>query len=377
MVMVVRLAFLVAASSACPQVVAWSTLHTYRSPKTQIYSTDSNIDVSSLLYKEQEKLLVERGAFEGELMGHFTQGIQANIVKGVGGGGGFGGSKTPKKNSLKEQGRAHAKVLREEGVVSVDHVLSDAQADAVRDYVMELRQDSQAKVDSKQIKSLDRFADVLLKTNRCDLTLPLGPKVVADALVELLLQSPVAETLRTLLGKDAILYELSCLISDPSSQRQVVHPDTPYAADDLPVLFTCFIALQDIQLDMGPTTWLPRTHTKEAHERFGNDTPGPNGGESEKDKLLRRGPAVLGLLKKGSCGIFDSRLLHCGGANISNTSRAIMYFSFRNPKVPNAGNPGSIRPNLIGKWTLAKLETELKLYCRGKSAVFRQDNGFD
>ena len=365
---------------------AWSTsprpsnaISTFRltTGYPRLYSSSGDVDVSSLLYKEQEKLLVERGIYEGELMAHHTEAISANVVKGAGGGGGFGGSKASNKNSLKEQGKAHAKVLREKGVVRIDNVLSPEQADAVRAYVMELRQDSQEKVDSKQLRSLDRFADVLLKTNRCDLTLPIGPKVVADALVESLLHSPIAETMRSLLGKDAVLYELSCLISDPSSQRQVMHPDTPYAKDDAPVLYTCFMALQDIQLDMGPTTWLPGTHTKDAHERFGNEAPTSDGDLSEKDLLLKTGPVVLGLLKKGSCGIFDSRLLHCGGANTSDQSRAVMYFSFRNPKVPNAGNPGSIRPNLIGKWTLSTLEKELKLHSKGKSTVFRQDDGFD
>lgn len=77
---------------------------------------------------------------------------------------------------------------------------------------------------------------------------------------------------------------------------------------------------------------------------------------------------VLGTLPKGCCAIFDSRLLHAGGANTSNTSRALLYCSFQNPKVTNVGNPGSIRPNLIGKWTLEKLQQELTKYQKGKSS---------
>jgi ectoine hydroxylase-related dioxygenase (phytanoyl-CoA dioxygenase family) len=74
----------------------------------------------------------------------------------------------------------------------------------------------------------------------------------------------------SLLGKDAILYELSCMMRDPNSQRQVVHPDTPHKEEA--VLYTCFVALQDISIDMGPTTWLPRTHTQEMHERFQDES---------------------------------------------------------------------------------------------------------
>ena len=118
-----------------------------------------------------------------------------------------------------------------------------------------------------------------------------------------------------MLGKKAMLYEFSTLISDPGSQRQVIHPDTPYggaggAARDDPVLFTTFVALQDIRLDMGPTLFLPRTHTHEMHERFRDQKAG-------KDDLLKSVPSKCGLLPKGSATVFDSRLLHAGSANLS------------------------------------------------------------
>lgn len=149
-------------------------------------------------------------------------------------------------------------------------------------------------------------------------------------------------------------------MSDPNSDRQVVHPDTPcQSRNEEPVLYTCFIALQDISLDMGPTTWLPGTHNLEIHQQFQN--------ESQKDDLLKNRDAVLGTLRKGDCAIFDSRLLHCGGANISDKSRALLYFSFQNPKVVNVGNPPSIRPSMVGKWNLKDLQKELELYGENKA----------
>ena len=338
------------------------------------------VDVSSLLYEEHEKMLVSRGEVEGELMKHFTDAIAPNVVKGTGAGGGFsssGGGTKKSTKQLKEEGKAHAKVLRQDGVVRIDNVLSKDLADAIRTYVFDLRAQSEHAILSGTAKPKDGlFADVLLKENRCDLTLPLATEdgIIGDALVALLQQSAIASTLQQLLGKDAVLYELSCLISDPGSHRQVIHPDTPCAsANEEPVLYTCFVALQDITVDMGPTTWMPGTHTLEAHETFQN--------EATKDDQLAAGPAVLGLLPKGSCGIFDSRLLHCGGANTCSSSsesgdsndsqRAVFYFSFRNPNVPNAGNPGSIRPSLINQWTLTSLDKELKQFQKKrKSDVF-------
>ena len=124
-----------------------------------------------------------------------------------------------------------------------------------------------------------------------------------------------------LLTDEAVLYELSCLMSDPGSQQQVVHPD-PFFANREAVLYTCLIALQDVRLDIGLTTWYPGTNTGAAHEAFK--------GEATKDELLKTYPAVLGTLSKGPCAIYDSRCLHCGTANKSMNSRSLFYFSFKN-----------------------------------------------
>jgi ectoine hydroxylase-related dioxygenase (phytanoyl-CoA dioxygenase family) len=329
-------------------------------------------DVANMLYKEQEDILVGRGEFEGTLMANSYTPIAASVVKGAGSSGGFGGGggagKSPKQQ-LKTQAAAHAAVLRRDGVVRVDNVLPADQADQVREFAYDLREVSEGEVSRGEISPIERFANVLLKENRCDLTIPLGSKVVADALYSLLIDSAVGKTMQTLLGKDAVLYELSCMMSDPGSQRQVVHPDTPCSsANEEPVLYTCFVALQDVQLDMGPTTWLPGTHTVDNHRIFRDESTPDGQEENNKDKLLRTQPSVIGLLPKGSCGIFDSRLLHCGGANTSPTSRAIFYISFKSPKITNPGNPGSIRRDYISKFTLSELEKELTLYAKGKDS---------
>lgn len=98
---------------------------------------------------------------------------------------------------------------------------------------------------------------------------------------------------------------------------------------------------------MGPPVWLPQTHTEEAHKQFQDEQVDADGQESGKDRLLRTRPSVLGTLSKGSCVIYDSRVLHCGTANKSlDRSRALFYFSFRNPAVVYPGNPASIRSDL-------------------------------
>ena len=321
-----------------------------------------------LLYQEQEKLLVSRGALEGELMKDTHSPLKTHVVKGAGSGGGFGGGGGGSKTSaVKAQAKELTKVLKNQGVVRVDKVVSDDTVDQLRAFLYDLRQESEELVAHGKIQPIQRFANVLLRQNRCDMPVPLGPHIVTQALDEIMVQSPVGAIIKNLLSDKAVLYELSCLMSDPGSQRQVVHPDTPYSPQsDDPVLYTCFVALQDITLDMGPTTWLPNTHTLAVHEIFKDETIAAGASESPKDTLLRTQPAVLGTLPKGCCGMYDSRLLHCGGANQSERSRALFYFSFRNPTIGSVGNPGSIRRDMIGKWTLKALQDELKLISKGK-----------
>ena len=318
-------------------------------------------DALPSLYQEQERLLVKRGVIESDLMAKSGSPISPSVSKGTSAAKGFGASGGMKPAEAKAAAKVHAKELRKSGVVRIDDIFPVAMADELREYVFDLRKRSEEQVQSGKVRQIERFADVLLKENRCDLTIPIEDEIVVDALLHVFQKTPVGKMMSSMLGKQAGLYELSCLISDNGSNRQVVHPDTPCTSDDdEAVLYTCFIALQDIDLSMGPTTWLPETHTTKAHDLFKDDYVPASSGESSKDKLLRTTPSVLGVLPKGSCAIFDSRLLHCGGANTSDTSRALFYFSFKNSKIGYPGNPASIRPELSSKYTIATLEKELK-----------------
>ena len=128
---------------------------------------------------------------------------------------------------------------------------------------------------------------------------------------------------------EAEWYELGAVISDPGSKSQTIHPDTNY--QELCPLYTMFIALQDISAGMGPTIYLPGTHTEEAHQHF----------HRRKEWLLAKSEYRHGVLNKGDVVIMDSRLLHCGGAN-SLSRRVVMYFTQLNPRYKEA-NGGSTK----------------------------------
>ena len=93
-------------------------------------------DVSNLLYQEQEKLIVKRGELEETLVTN-AKPLEATTIKvrGVGKSGGFGKSSggSSSKASSKAEGKAYAKILKKEGVLRIDNVLTPDTADAVRE----------------------------------------------------------------------------------------------------------------------------------------------------------------------------------------------------------------------------------------------------
>ena len=107
--------------------------------------------------------------------------------------------------------------------------------------------------------------------------------------------SPLRAVLGGSVGENAELFELAALVSDPRAPRQPVHPDTPFKAGDGAAIVTTFVALQDVDESMGPTGFIPQTHTSEAHARFNTK----DDGGRERVALLREQPNHVGILSIG------------------------------------------------------------------------------
>ena len=114
------------------------------------------------------------------------------------------------------------------------------------------------------------------------------------------------------------------MTSDPGAPRQPIHPDNAWTKQ--PVLYTAFIALQDINEEMGPTLFLPKTQTKEAHKQFLCSDISVRRHFLEKKVEYR-----TSMLRKGDVQIMDSRILHAGLNNCSQQRRTLFYFTIRNP----------------------------------------------
>jgi Phytanoyl-CoA dioxygenase (PhyH). len=166
-------------------------------------------------------------------------------------------SHTEFESSADEHG--FGSIVMDDGVARINNVLSRETADRMRKYVNRLLVDTTQAVEQGFFDQDSLFGNVYCKENRWDLLLPLeGSEHVMDCVTEVLQEgSPVATAVESVLGKDAELYELSTLISDPGSKSQPLHPDILYQDTVHPIL-TCFIALQDIDDDMGPTVFMPK-----------------------------------------------------------------------------------------------------------------------
>merc|ERR1712008_660825 len=99
----------------------------------------------------------------------------------------------------------------------------------------------------------------------------------------------------------------------------------------------------------GPTCFLLGTHSELVHNRF----------ERAPADVIQQTKAASASLSAGDAVIYDSRILHAGGANRSNQTRALLYVTFRDPASDPAAlgiDQHSIREELAGKFYLSSFQ---------------------
>lgn len=234
-------------------------------------------------------------------------------------------------NVMKSKASSLAKLLERDGVVSIPNVLSSETADEYIAYINEENETSKKDVTSGSVSFDSRFGGVNCRGqngspfgNRQDTYLPMCSDIVRKALKELV--NNLAPLLLETVTEDAMLHEVSSFVADHGSPRQCIHADTivlpcpQYPHVSMEPLYTIFIALQDVEDDMGHTQFLLQTHTPAAHLLWNVD-------QNKKEKFLLQQNVVQSGMKKGDVTIFDSRILHCGCANSSKKRRVIAYYT--------------------------------------------------
>jgi len=213
--------------------------------------------------------------------------------------------------SLARDPSSAAEALAEEGLLRLDGLLSAGDAAALRAHVDCILEKSIEAVARGEEQFSSLFGPVMSRSFRYDVLLRFDDHVLR--VVRRLLHS-VAPLLMQTVGDDCALCELSGLVSDPGAIAQPVHHDTQFDGSNPRV--SLLVALQDVTAQMGPTLFLPRTNTPEWHLAY------LERGEQLED-LLESTPHVRGLLGAGDAILYDTRLLHCGGANTSNSTAGL------------------------------------------------------
>jgi hypothetical protein len=238
--------------------------------------------------------------------------------------------------------------LQRDGVVRVNQVLPpdlcDQCLESINDKLASEDESPEEAADEDSDNTSNGYGNVFSRKNRYDMYL--RPSGVSQEALQAMLgrDSQLGALFHGLVPPSAdtqgVFHEFSSLISDPGSDRQPLHPDAPYA-DNAP-LWTVFCALQDVEIDMGPTVFLLGSNSAATHDALtNNDTSGMTGTGAQYRRSV---------LKKGDAAVMDARTLHYGGANTSDTRRVLLYFTIRNPlhgsTVDDFPKCGSLWPDL-------------------------------
>jgi len=199
----------------------------------------------NLLYQDQQEAMLRRAMTEEELLAPRTSLLQAPKIKPeTPRGTGFAASQKSSTGAL--LAAQQAKVLKKEGVLLVENVLSSAVADDLRAYVLEQQQLAQIRTEQDPSLARSFYGVEQARAFRCDLQLSLlrggfhadqedhdgasePSHVLADALNELFGdQGTLSDLYENLVTPNGELYELAAVVTHPGSKRQTVHPDLPF-----------------------------------------------------------------------------------------------------------------------------------------------------
>merc|ERR1740138_1521158 len=116
------------------------------------------------------------------------------------------------------------------------------------------------------------------------------------------------------------------------------------------MIYTCLVALQDVDPDMGPTQVWPDTNTVEHHATLWSSATSEKLYPAEADKAFGIVHKDM-TLKKGDLVMYDSRTMHCGGANSSTKRRSTFVVSVMGPGIRPDGTTWTMLRSLRNRLT--------------------------
>lgn len=238
--------------------------------------------------------------------------------------------------------------LRADGVILIPAVLSAATASALRGHLEAKLAASLDAIASGAACEHDCFEPVPSRKERHFMQLALEPKEVVEAVVQAL--RTLAPFLRAAFEcADPMLAELASIRSTRGAPPQPIHQDDYTPCSGPPGRLSAFVALQDIDEPMGPTWFLPGTHS-DVHKQNAMTS------RTRKAQLFRAGPVRLGTGPTGACTLHHTGVLHAGGANRSCRGRWLFHMTFV-PEVLQFTCLDYYKPLIeLGVYTLGELE---------------------
>jgi hypothetical protein len=268
--------------------------------------------------------------------------------------------------------------LERDGVVRIESALSPDLSDAIRYYV----EDQKILAWFSGMEGAEAAAGRVFygqrhRENNCELQLSVlrggfagdnaknvsdtERHILADVLEEVIGGSgSLSSLLEDLVTLDGELFELTALVTDPGNHNdadqtaiQSVLPAQGRNINPAP-LYSIILALQDIDINMGPQTFFLNTHTSES----------PQNSECR-----------ISTMKKGDAIVYDARILCSYGTNDAQTgsTSTTLNMSFRNPETQvDLGYVGSLRPGYRGAMNLGDLKGSLAAYVNGDGDAFQK-----
>lgn len=279
-----------------------------------------------------------------------------------------------------------AECLRQQGYIILRGVLDEALCKKLREHVL-LSTDEAA-----HQKRHDLFGSIQEADLRYDLKLDLCSPVV-EALNNFVTRC--GPLLTAVTGGRTGLVELAAISSDGGALAQPVHADTTHGimrflqsnpgdscdpmaaateaalliggddedadedihevvkavATETAKIFTSLLALQDVDEEMGPTQVWPATHTMEHHTTLWNNVGKLNNWEADKAFGIEHKKMTL---SQGDLVLYDSRVMHCGGANTSlKRRRSVLCVSAMGPGIRPDGTTWTMLDSLRNKLLLS------------------------
>eukprot|EP01060_Flectonema_neradi_P023530 TRINITY_DN3179_c4_g1_i1.p1 TRINITY_DN3179_c4_g1~~TRINITY_DN3179_c4_g1_i1.p1 ORF type:complete len:314 (+),score=49.16 TRINITY_DN3179_c4_g1_i1:52-942(+) len=151
--------------------------------------------------------------------------------------------------------------------------------------------------------------------------------IVIDEKVRTLMEKSIERIyplINQLVGANGLVEELAFMINDPGAKYQTWHADTVYTPKTAK-MYSFFIALENITLDMGPTEVAPGITTPEMIKVCEEDM--------SKSKIsfcrntISSVPNIGATMKAGDVLIMDSICQHRASENLSDKRRRLFYYT--------------------------------------------------